>query len=156
MLGDALRVRVKGTVTVVLWGAAAPPGPDALIVNVVVDFTGTIEDPEVGSEPVSSVWGTGGHNRYRCGVGGGPGDCCGLAAVYGRRTRRKCYDLRLNWLHYLYNGGLRRTAAVIRSGSDCRVRGCLRRFIGLRAGSQRAADHGARRQTRRGRDSNSA
>ncbi|PYX60582.1 MAG: hypothetical protein DMG76_02085 [Acidobacteria bacterium] len=60
MLGDALRVRVKGTVTVVLWGAAAPPGPDALIVNVVVDFTGTIEDPEVGSEPVSSVWGTGG------------------------------------------------------------------------------------------------
>ena len=60
VLGDALRVRVKGTVTVVLWGAAAPPGPDALIVNVVVDFTGTIEDPEVGSEPVSSVWGTGG------------------------------------------------------------------------------------------------
>ena len=52
VLGDALRVRVKGTVTVVVRGAAAPPGPDALIVNVVVDFTGTIEDPEVGSEPV--------------------------------------------------------------------------------------------------------
>jgi hypothetical protein len=30
------------------------------MVNVVVDITGTMEDPEVGSEPVSSVCGTGG------------------------------------------------------------------------------------------------
>src|SRR5258707_15041841 len=55
VLGDAVRVRVKGTVTVVVWGPAVPPGPEALIVNVVVEITGTIADPEVGSEPVSSV-----------------------------------------------------------------------------------------------------
>jgi hypothetical protein len=30
------------------------------MVNVVVDITGTTEDPELGSEPVSSVCGTGG------------------------------------------------------------------------------------------------
>ena len=37
-----------------------PPGPEALIVNVVVESIGTTEDPDVGSEPVSLVWGTGG------------------------------------------------------------------------------------------------
>jgi hypothetical protein len=60
VLGDALRLSVRGTVTVVVWGTAVPPGPEALMVNVVVDITGTMEDPEVGSEPVSSVCGTGG------------------------------------------------------------------------------------------------
>ena len=37
-----------------------PPGPEALIVNFVVESIGTTEDPDVGSEPVSSVWATGG------------------------------------------------------------------------------------------------
>ena len=60
VLGDALRVSLNGTVTVVVWGTAAPPGPVALMVNFVVEITGTMEDPEVGSEPVSSVWATGG------------------------------------------------------------------------------------------------
>ena len=31
-----------------------------MMVNFVVEITGTMEDPEVGSEPVSSVWATGG------------------------------------------------------------------------------------------------
>ena len=51
---------VNGTCTVTLFGTAAPPGPEALIVNVAVENRGTTEDPEVDSEPVSSVWGTGG------------------------------------------------------------------------------------------------
>ena len=60
VLGDALKVSVNGTCTVMLFGAAVPPGPEALMVNVVVEITGTIEDPEVGSEPVSSACTTGG------------------------------------------------------------------------------------------------
>jgi hypothetical protein len=60
VLGDALRLSVIGTVTVVVLGTAVPPGPEALMVNVVVEITGTIEVPELGSEPASSVWGTGG------------------------------------------------------------------------------------------------
>jgi hypothetical protein len=60
VLGEAFNVSVKGTVTVTLFGAAAPPGPVALIVKVVVESTGTIADPEVDSAPVSSVAGTGG------------------------------------------------------------------------------------------------
>jgi hypothetical protein len=60
VLGEAFIESVNGTCTVTLFGAAVPPGPEALMVNVVVEITGTIEDPEVGSEPVSSVWATGG------------------------------------------------------------------------------------------------
>jgi hypothetical protein len=60
VLGDALRLSVKGTVTAVVLGTAVPPGPEALMVNVVVDSTGTMEDPEVGNEPVSSLCGTDG------------------------------------------------------------------------------------------------
>jgi len=60
VLGDALRLSVIGTVTVAVLGTAVPPGPEALMVKVVVEITGTIADPEVGSGPVSSVWGTGG------------------------------------------------------------------------------------------------
>ena len=60
VLGDALRLSVIGTATVVILGTAVPPGPAALMVNVVVDITATTEDPEVGSEPVSLVCGTGG------------------------------------------------------------------------------------------------
>ena len=41
-------------------GTAAPPGPVALMVKVVVEITGTIADPEVGSEPVSSACATDG------------------------------------------------------------------------------------------------
>jgi hypothetical protein len=60
VLGDALRLSVKGTVTVVVLGTAVPPGPEASMVNVVVDITGTMEDPEVGNEPVSLLCGTDG------------------------------------------------------------------------------------------------
>jgi hypothetical protein len=60
VLGEAFRVSVKGTVTVTLCGTAAPPGPEALIVKVVVEMIGTTADPEVDSAPVSSVPGTGG------------------------------------------------------------------------------------------------
>ena len=60
VLGEAVNVRVNGTCTVTLSGTAAPPGPEALIVKVVVEMTGTIADPEVGSEPESSVCATGG------------------------------------------------------------------------------------------------
>ncbi len=60
VLGVALKPRVKGTSTVRLMGVALPPGPDALMVKVVVALIGTIDDPEVGSGPLSSVCGTGG------------------------------------------------------------------------------------------------
>jgi hypothetical protein len=60
VLGEAINVSVNGTSTVTLFGTAVPPGPEALMVNVVVEITGTMEDPEVGSEPVSSVAATGG------------------------------------------------------------------------------------------------
>ena len=55
VVGDALRVSVKGTVTVVVWGTALPPGPVALMVNVVVDNTGTMDDHDVARTPVPSV-----------------------------------------------------------------------------------------------------
>ena len=60
VLGEAFNVSVNGTSTVTLFGVAAPPGPEALMVNVVVEITGTMEDPDVDREPVSSGWGTGG------------------------------------------------------------------------------------------------
>lgn len=60
MLGEAVRLNVKGTVTVTVAGAEFPPGPDAVIVNVVVLVMGVSDDPEVANGPVSSVWATAG------------------------------------------------------------------------------------------------
>jgi hypothetical protein len=58
--GVALRLRVKGTVTVTDCGAEVPPGPVAVMVNVVVLFTGGFAEPEVGSVMPSSELKTGG------------------------------------------------------------------------------------------------
>jgi hypothetical protein len=56
VLGEAVKFNVNGTVTVTVAGADVPPGPVAVSVYVVVEFTGTpAKDPEVGSGPVSSV-----------------------------------------------------------------------------------------------------
>jgi hypothetical protein len=41
-------------------GVALPPGPDALIVKVVVALIGTTDDPEVDSGPLSFDWETDG------------------------------------------------------------------------------------------------
>lgn len=60
VLGEAVRLNVNGTVTVTVAGAEVPPGPDAVILNVVVLVTGVSDDPEVGNGPVSSVWETAG------------------------------------------------------------------------------------------------
>jgi hypothetical protein len=60
VLGEAVRLRFNGTVTVTVAGADVPPGPDAVIVKVVVLVTGVSDDPEVGNGPVSSVWATAG------------------------------------------------------------------------------------------------
>lgn len=58
--GDALRLRVKGTVTVTVCGAEDPPGPVAMMVYVVVPFTGGFAEPDVGSVMPSSGLNTGG------------------------------------------------------------------------------------------------
>jgi hypothetical protein len=61
VLGEAVKLNVKGTVTVTVAGAEVPPGPLAVSVYVVVDATGIpAKDPDVGSGPVSSVWGMAG------------------------------------------------------------------------------------------------
>jgi hypothetical protein len=60
VLGEAVRLSVKGTVTVTVAGAEVPPGPVAVILNVVVLVTGVNDDPEGGNGPVSSFWATGG------------------------------------------------------------------------------------------------
>jgi hypothetical protein len=60
VLGEAVRLNVKGTVTVTVAGADVPPGPDAVIVKGVVLVTGVSDDPEAGKGPVSSVWATAG------------------------------------------------------------------------------------------------
>jgi len=52
--GVTLRLRLKGTVTVTDCGAEDPPGPVAVMVNVVVLFTGGFAEPEVGSVMPSS------------------------------------------------------------------------------------------------------
>jgi hypothetical protein len=58
--GVTLRLRAKGTVTVTDCGADVPPGPVAVIVKVVVLFTGGFAVPEVGSVMPSSGLNTGG------------------------------------------------------------------------------------------------
>src|SRR5216684_2580459 len=60
VLGEAVRPTVNGTFTVTIAGVALPPGPDALMVKVVVAFTTTTDEPEVDSGPVSSGVETGG------------------------------------------------------------------------------------------------
>lgn len=60
VLGEAVRLNVKGTVTVTVAGADVPPGPVAVILNMVVLVTGVSDDPEAGKGPVSSVWATAG------------------------------------------------------------------------------------------------
>jgi hypothetical protein len=58
--GDAVRLRVNGTVTVTVCGPALPAGPVAVSEYVVVLVTGIVPDPEVGSGPASSPRGTSG------------------------------------------------------------------------------------------------
>ena len=58
--GEAVRVNVNGTVTVTVEAADVPPGPVAVMENVVVVFTGTSDDPETDSGPESSGTGTAG------------------------------------------------------------------------------------------------
>src|SRR5258708_15245940 len=53
VLGEAIKLNTNGTVTVTL-PFAVPPGPDAAMLNVVVEATGTIAEPDVGSGPMSS------------------------------------------------------------------------------------------------------
>lgn len=60
VLGEAVKLRLNGIVTVTVAGADEPPGPDAVRVKVVVLVTGVSDDPEVGNGPVSSVWATAG------------------------------------------------------------------------------------------------
>lgn len=54
VLGVAVRLSVKGTVTVTVAGADVPPGPVAVMVNVVVLGIVVSDDPDVGNGPVSS------------------------------------------------------------------------------------------------------
>jgi hypothetical protein len=46
VLGEATKLNVSGTVTVTV-AVAVPPGPDAVMVKTVVEFTGITADPEV-------------------------------------------------------------------------------------------------------------
>ena len=58
--GEAVRLRLKGTVIVRVCGPAAPPGPVAVREYLVVVPTGTVAEPDVGSGPVSSPTGMAG------------------------------------------------------------------------------------------------
>ena len=58
--GVALKLRLKGTVTVTDCGADVPPGPVAVIVNVVVAATGGFAEPEAGRVTPSSGGSTAG------------------------------------------------------------------------------------------------
>ena len=62
MLGDALKLKISGTVTVTLAGLEFPPGPVAVRENAVVWLIGTTADPEGGGGPWSSPSGMGGLN----------------------------------------------------------------------------------------------
>ena len=62
LLGDALKFKVSGTVTVTVAGLEFPPGPDAVRENVVVWLIGTTAFPEGGAGPESSPSGIGGLN----------------------------------------------------------------------------------------------
>ena len=58
--GEAVRLNVKGTVTVTVCGPAVPAGPVAVIEYVVVALIGIMSEPEVGSGPESSGTGIAG------------------------------------------------------------------------------------------------
>jgi hypothetical protein len=58
--GVTLKLRLNGTLTVSVCGAEEPPGPVAVMVNVVVVVTGGFAEPEVGRVIPSSVGATGG------------------------------------------------------------------------------------------------
>lgn len=60
VLGVAVRLNVKGTVTVTVDAADVPPGPLAVMENCVVLVMGVSDDPDVGNGPVSSCCVTGG------------------------------------------------------------------------------------------------
>lgn len=60
VLADAVRLSVKGTVTVTVCGPAVPPGPVAVSEKVVVEVIGVTDDPDVGSPFESSGMGTAG------------------------------------------------------------------------------------------------
>ena len=62
MLGDALKLKVSGTVTATVAGLEFPPGPVAVREKVVVWRMGTTADPEGGAGPWSSPSGMGGLN----------------------------------------------------------------------------------------------
>ncbi len=55
VVGDAVRLKVNGTVTVTVCGPAVPPGPVAVSEKVVVVLTGVVTDPVVGRVPDSSL-----------------------------------------------------------------------------------------------------
>ena len=60
VFGLAVRANVTGTETVTVCGPVLPPGPVAVIENVVLVLTGTTADADVGSAPESSgieIWG---------------------------------------------------------------------------------------------------
>ena len=58
--GEAVRLRLKGTVIVRVCGPAVPPGPVAVREYWVVAPTGTVAEPDVGSGPESSPTGMAG------------------------------------------------------------------------------------------------
>jgi hypothetical protein len=60
LLGDALKLKVSGTVTVTVAGLEVPPDPVAVSEKVVVWLMGTTADPEGGGGPESSPSGMGG------------------------------------------------------------------------------------------------
>jgi hypothetical protein len=54
VFGLAFNAKVAGTETITVCGPVLPPGPVAVIENVVVSLTGTTADADVGSAPESS------------------------------------------------------------------------------------------------------
>jgi hypothetical protein len=54
VVGLAFNAKVAGTETVTVCGPVLPPGPVAVIENVVLALTGTTADADVGSAPESS------------------------------------------------------------------------------------------------------
>jgi hypothetical protein len=54
VFGLAFNAKVTGTETVTVCGPVLPPGPVAVIENVVLVLTGTTADADVGSAPESS------------------------------------------------------------------------------------------------------
>ncbi len=55
VVGVAVRLNTKGTVTVTVCGLEVPAGPVAVSEKVVVVLTGVVTEPEVGRAPESSL-----------------------------------------------------------------------------------------------------